>query len=147
MNTLALVSVAVPLSLMVGLFGGIAVYSSRKARAVIMPLLDLMQTMPTFAYLIPILFLFGFGPVVGLIASAIFATPPMVRNVVLGLQRVPDEVREAGHIAGTSRVQQLLWVELPAALAQLKIGINQTIMAALSMVIIAAVIGGFDDIG
>ena len=112
-----------------------------------LPALDLMQTMPTFAYLIPILFLFGFGPVVGLIASAIFAAPPMVRNVMLGLERVSPEVVEAGHIAGTSRWQQLLWVELPAAVPQLKIGLNQTIMAALSMVIIAAVIGGFDDIG
>ena len=147
MNTLALVSVAVPLSLFVGLLAGVAVHTSRRARAVIMPLLDLMQTMPTFAYLIPILFMFGFGPVVGLIASAIFATPPMVRNVVLGLQRVPTEVIEAGHVSGTSYIQQLLWVELPAAVAQLKIGINQTIMAALSMVIIAAVIGGFNDIG
>ena len=147
MNTLALVAVAVPLSMFLGLAGGVAIHTSKRARAVIIPLLDLMQTMPTFAYLIPILFMFGFGPVVGLIASAIFATPPMVRNVVLGLQRVPSEVTEAGHIAGTSYRQQLLWVELPAAIAQLKVGINQTIMAALSMVIIAAVIGGFDDIG
>lgn len=147
MNTLALVAVAVPLSLMFGLLAGIATHRSRRVRAMVMPTLDLMQTMPTFAYLIPILFMFGFGPVVGLIASAIFATPPMVRNVVLGLERVPSEVVEAGHIAGTSRWQQLAWVELPTALAQIKVGVNQTIMAALSMVIIAAVIGGFGDIG
>ncbi|MGI9332442.1 MAG: ABC transporter permease [Gammaproteobacteria bacterium] len=147
MNTLALVAVAVPLSVLLGLAAGIAAHYSRPARAAVLPLLDFMQTMPTFAYLIPILFLFGFGPVVGLIASAIFAAPPMVRNVMLGLGRVSPEVVEAGHIAGTSRRQQLMWVELPAALPQLMIGLNQTIMAALSMVIIAAVIGGFDDIG
>ncbi|MBT6273063.1 MAG: ABC transporter permease subunit, partial [Chromatiales bacterium] len=147
MNTLALVAVAVPLSILVGLAAGVAAHYSKGARIVVMPALDLMQTMPTFAYLIPILFLFGFGPVVGLIASAIFAAPPMVRNVMLGLSRVSSEVVEAGRIAGTSARQQLFWVELPAALQQLKVGLNQTIMAALSMVIIAAVIGGFDDIG
>ncbi len=147
MNTLALVAVAVPLSIFIGLIGGIAARYSSKCRRVIEPTLDLMQTMPTFAYLIPLLVLFGFGPVVGLIASAIFAAPAMVRNVSLGLQRVSPSISEAGRISGTTFLQQLLLIELPAAREQIKIGLNQTIMAALAMVIIAAVIGGFNDIG
>ncbi len=147
MNTMALVGVAVPLSLLLGLSIGIAAERTRIGRRIVPPTLDLMQTMPTFAYLIPLLVLFGFGPVVGLIASAIYACPPMVRNVALGLQRVPDDILEAAKISGASRFQRLFWVELPSAMAQIKVGINQTIMAALSMVIIASVIGGFDDIG
>lgn len=147
MNTMALVGVAVPLSLLIGLLVGIWAQRTRLGAKAVPPSLDVMQTMPTFAYLIPLLVLFGFGPVVGLIASAIYACPPMVRNVRLGLARVPYEVVEAARMAGCSPYQQLFWVELPAAMAQIKVGINQTIMAALSMVIIASVIGGFDDIG
>jgi glycine betaine/proline transport system permease protein len=147
MNTMALVGVAVPLSLLIGL--GLGIYTNRTVtgRRIIPPILDLMQTVPSFAYLIPLLVLFGFGPVVGLIASAIYACPPMVRNVSLGLQSVPEEIREAARMSGSSSFQQLFWVEIPAAMGQIKMGINQTIMAALSMVIIAAVIGGFNDIG
>lgn len=147
MNTMALVGIAVPLSLLIGLSIGIAAQRTRLGARVVPPLLDLMQTMPTFAYLVPLLVIFGFGPVVGLIASAIYACPPMVRNVHLGLKRVPAEITEASRISGSSSYQQLFWVELPAAMAQIRVGINQTIMAALSMVIIASVIGGFDDIG
>jgi len=106
-----------------------------------------MQTVPTFAYLTPILFLFGFGPVVGLIASAIYAAPPMARNVMLGLERVEPEIKEAAIMSGGTRLQQLFQVEIPAATTQIMVGVNQCLMAALSMVIIAAVIGGFDDIG
>jgi glycine betaine/proline transport system permease protein len=103
--------------------------------------------MPTFAYLIPILLLFGFGQVVGLIASTIYAAPCMTRNVMLGLQRVPTEVLEAGRVMGCTN-RQLLWrVQIPTAMPTLMVGANQTIMAALSMVIVAAVIGGFNDIG
>ena len=94
--TLSLVAMSVPLSVCLGLFVGIAAYTWRSVDRVVQPTLDLMQTFPTFAYLIPILFLFGFGPVVGLIASAIYAAPPMVRNVILGLQRVPPEIIESG---------------------------------------------------
>ena len=147
MSTMALVGIAVPLSLVLGLAIGIAADRTKLGKKIVPPILDIMQTMPTFAYLIPILVLFGFGPVVGLIASAIYACPPMVRNVHLGLKRVPGEIVEAAKISGVSRYQQLFWVELPAAMAQIKIGINQTIMATLSMVIIASVIGGFGDIG
>lgn len=147
LNTLALVGIAVPLSLLIGLGLGILAHRTAAGRRVIPPILDVMQTLPTFAYLVPLLVLFGFGPVVGLIASAIYASPPMVRNVHLGLRQVSGEIVEAARISGASPMQQLLWVELPAAMAQIKVGMNQTIMAALSMVIIASVIGGFDDIG
>lgn len=147
MNTLALVGVAVPLSLLIGLAIGIWAQRTETGGRVVPPILDIMQTMPTFAYLIPLLVMFGFGPVVGLIASAIYAAPPMARNVYLGLSRVPHEIVEASTISGSTQYQQLFWVEIPAAMAQIKVGINQTIMAALAMVIIASVIGGFDDIG
>lgn len=147
MNTLSLVLLAVPLSALLGFALGAAGYRFRAVRQALLALLDLMQTVPSFAYLIPLLLLFGFGPVVGLIASAIYATPPMVRNTMLGLDRVPDSIREAGMMSGCTRRQQFWHVEVPTALPQILVGFNQTTMAALSMVIIAAIIGGFEDIG
>ncbi|MDH3715782.1 MAG: ABC transporter permease subunit [Gammaproteobacteria bacterium] len=145
--TLSLVAMSVPLSACLGLFIGIAAYTWRSVDRIVQPTLDLMQTFPTFAYLIPILFLFGFGPVVGLIASAIYAVPPMVRNVILGLRRVAPEIIESGKMSGASR-RQLLWsVRIPSAMPTIMIGVNQAIMAALSMVIIASVIGSSADIG
>ena len=147
MNTLALVGVSVPLAVGLGFGLGVWGYRSYRAEKVIQPCLDLMQTVPTFAYLIPILLLFGFGPVVGLIASAIYACPPLVRNVMHGLRRIPLDVLEAGKMCGTTPRQRFWWVEVPTALPQIMIGVNQSTMAALSMVIIAAIIGGFDDIG
>jgi len=147
MNTLSLVCIAILLAALIGFAIGVLAFRNRIARLVIDPVLDLMQTIPTFAYLIPILMLFGFGPVVGLIASMIFAVPPMVRNTLLGLQRVPAETKEAGLICGSSPMQQFWWVEVPAAAQQLKLGINQTTMSAFAMIIIAAIIGGFNDIG
>jgi glycine betaine/proline transport system permease protein len=147
MNTLSLVALSVPLSVLIGLLAGIAAYKWRAADRVVQPLLDLAQTFPTFAYLIPILFLFGFGPVVGLIASAIYAAPPMVRNTILGLSRVPAEVTESARMSGTTERQLLWWVQVPSAMPMILVGVNQATMAALSMVIIAAVIGGSADIG
>lgn len=147
MNTLALVFIAVPISVSIGLFAGIAAFRSARVNRVVQPMLDLMQTVPTFAYLVPILLLFGFGPVVGLIASAIYACPPMVRNTILGLQRVPAEVVEAALMSGAARTQLLWWVRVPSALPTIMIGVNQTVMAGLAMVIIAAIIGSSADIG
>ena len=147
MNTLALVVVSVPLAVVLG--GGIGLLANEYpwVRPALLATLDAMQTIPTFAYLTPLLLLFGFGPVVGLVASAIYAAPPMARNVILGLERVEAEIKEAGIMSGATRVQQLVLVEIPAAAQQIMVGVNQCLMAALSMVIIAAVIGGFEDIG
>jgi glycine betaine/proline transport system permease protein len=147
MNTLALVSVSVPLALLMGGTIGILANEIPRVKSALQTMLDIMQTVPTFAYLTPILVLFGFGPVVGLIASAIYAAPPMARNVMLGLERVEPEIKEAAIMAGGTRLQQLFQVEIPAATTQIMVGVNQCLMAALSMVIIAAVIGGFNDIG
>lgn len=147
MNTLSLVLLALPLAVLIGFSVGYLGFRSRRAQAVIMPILDLMQTVPAFAYLIPILLLFGFGPVVGLIASVVFAIPPMVRNTILGMQSIPDAVIESARMSGCSRRQQFSWVEIPVAMPQMLVGVNQTTMAVLSMVIIAAIIGGFEDIG
>ena len=147
MNSLALVALAIPLSCAIGFGLGVWGFRSKRANAIIQPMLDFMQTIPTFAYLLPILLLFGFGPIVGLIASAIFSIPPMVRNVILGLQQVPSNIREAGEMSGATQRQQFWWVEVPSALPQIMVGINQTTMAAFSMIIIASIIGGFADIG
>jgi glycine betaine/proline transport system permease protein len=145
--TLSLVAVAVPLSVAVGLFGGILAYRSLVAHRIIAPLLDLMQTIPTFAYLIPILVLFGIGPVVGMIASSIYAVPPMVHNVMLGLRRTHPEIIESAKMSGSTDRQLLWWVMIPCAMRTILIGINQTVMAGLSMVVIASMVGGVDDIG
>jgi len=147
MMTLALVAVAVPVSTLSGLLIGIAAHRRRPVRRVVEPMLDLMQTVPTFAYLIPILVLFGVGPVVGMLASAIYAIPPMVRNVMLGLDRVPPSILEPAQMAGASPRQELWWVKIPTALPTILLGVNQTIMAVLSMVVIASILGGLQDIG
>lgn len=147
MNTLSLVAVSVPLALLAGSMIGILAHESPRLRPAIQTVLDIMQTVPTFAYLTPLLFLFGFGPVVGLVASAVYAVPPMARNMLLGLERVEPEIREAAVMSGGNRWQQLLLIEIPAAAQQILVGVNQCLMASLSMVIIAAVIGGFNDIG
>jgi glycine betaine/proline transport system permease protein len=145
--TLSLVAVAVPLSILIGLIGGILAFRSLTARRVISPVLDLMQTIPTFAYLIPILALFGIGPVVGMIASALYAIPPMVHNVALALDRADPEMVEAAKMSGSTDRQLLWWVMLPSAMRTILIGVNQTVMASLSMVVIASMVGGVDDIG
>lgn len=147
MATLALVAVSVPLALFTGAAIGILANEFPRFKNAIQTVLDVMQTVPTFAYLTPLLFLFGFGPVVGLIASAIYAAPPMARNVILGLERVESDIKEAAVMSGGTRLQQLFLIEIPSAKTQIMVGVNQCLMAALSMVIIAAVIGGFKDIG
>jgi glycine betaine/proline transport system permease protein len=147
MNTLAMVGVAVPLALGFGFLLGVLGGKSIRCRRFIEPSLDMMQTIPTFAYLVPLIVLFGFGPVPGVIASMIYAAPPITRNVMLGLRMVPEELHEVASISGASTFQRFFMIELPNARNQILIGLNQSILASLSMVIIAAVIGGFDDIG
>jgi glycine betaine/proline transport system permease protein len=148
MVTLSSIVIAVPIGVVSGLILGITCFRSRRAERVIMPILDLMQTVPVFAYLVPVLFLFGFGPVAAMIATIIFATPPMVRCTLLGLRAVSSEIVEFGRMAGCSK-RQLLWkVQIPSARETLMVGVNQVIMMSLNMVIIASMIGagglGFD---
>ncbi len=147
MTTLALVLTAIPYAAASGFALGVLGARSRRAKRWLEPTLDLMQTVPTFAYLIPLLFFFGFGPVVGLIASVVFALPPMVRNTMLALERVSPDILEAAAMAGCTSWQRFLWAELPAARGQLLVGLNQTTLSVFSMLIIAALIGGFNDIG
>ena len=147
MNSLSLVAISVPMAILIGFGAGIWGYFSPRAERFILPVLDLLQTIPAFAYLLPILLLFGFGPVVGLIASVLFAFPPMVRNTMLGLRRVPAEVIESGLMSGATGWQLFWQVQVPTARRQILLGVNQTTMAAFSMVIIASIIGGTADIG
>jgi glycine betaine/proline transport system permease protein len=146
-NTLALVGVAVFFAVALGFALGLIAYKRPSFDRVLQAAADMMQTIPAFAYLIPVLLLFGFGATAGLIASVIYATPPIMRNTVLGLSRVPAELSEAAEMSGCSPLQSLIMVKLPSAARQIMVGVNQTTMAAFSMVIIAATIGGSDDIG
>jgi glycine betaine/proline transport system permease protein len=142
MRTLALVAICVPLGVIIGLLVGIAGYRyPRFNRAVIVPALDLAQAMPAYAYLIPMLMLFGTNPVSAMVATLIYAVPPMVRATTLALIQVPHEVREFGHMAGCTRRQHLWRVLVPSARPLLMVGVNQVIMMTLNMVIISSMIG------
>ncbi len=142
MLTLALIVICVPFCVVAGLLLGIwGHFSPRFNRWLIVPALDLMQTMPTFAYLIPMLLLFGASPVSALLATALFATPPMVRATVLGLDKVAQEIKDFADMAGCTKSQKLWRVLIPAAKPSLMSGVNQVIMLALNMVIISSMIG------
>ena len=148
MITLASILIAVPLGVAGGLLLGLLAYRSKLIEHTLRPVLDLMQTIPVFAYLVPILILFGFGPVSAVIATVIYAMPPMTRITLLALQRVPSEIRDLGHMVGCTKRQMTWKVLVPSAQDPLMVGVNQVIMLSLNMVIIASMIGagglGFD---
>lgn len=141
MVTLALIFAATFISLLIGLPLGIWVAKSNRMAAIIRPTLDFMQTMPAFVYLIPAAMLFGLGRVPGVLATVIFAMPPVVRLTSLGIRQVNKEQVEAAITFGCTPLQVLLKVQIPGALPSIMAGINQTIMMALSMVIIASMVG------
>ncbi|MBL4646652.1 MAG: ABC transporter permease subunit [Rhizobiales bacterium] len=148
MITLASIVIAVPFGAFGGLMLGIWAYRSPNFERVLRPILDLMQTIPIFAYLVPILFLFGFGPVSALVSTIIYAMPPMVRVTMLALHSVPPEIRDFGKMTGCTKHQMMWKVLVPTAKPDLMVGVNQVIMLSLNMVIIASMIGagglGFD---
>jgi glycine betaine/proline transport system permease protein len=140
-STLGLVLSSTLLSLVVGIPLGIWMAGNRIAEHVGKTLLDFMQTMPAFVYLIPAVMFFGLGRVPGIIATVIFAMPPAVRLTALGIQQVPGELVEAGRAFGCHPHQLLFKVQLPNALPSIMAGVNQTMMMALSMIVVASMIG------
>ncbi|WP_410010971.1 ABC transporter permease [Rhizobium sp. NRK18] len=141
MITLAMVTVCTLLSIVVGIPIGILMARSDRFQAVATPILDVMQTMPSFVYLIPVVMIFGIGKVPGLIAVVIYAIPPIIRLTNLGIRLVDKEVLEAANAFGSSARQKLMNVQIPLALPTIMAGINQTIMMSLAMVVIASMIG------
>lgn len=141
LSTITLVVFATFIAVMIGLPLGIWAGLSNKAFKVISPVLDFMQTMPAFVYLIPAIPFFGLGPVSAIFATVIFAIPPTIRLTALGIRQVPKDLVEACDSFGSTTVQKLIKVQLPIALPTIMAGINQTIMLSLSMVVVAAMIG------
>lgn len=140
-STLALVVAATCFSLIVGVPLGIWGARNNRVEMILRSLLDFMQTMPAFVYLIPAVILFGLGRVPAVIATVVFAMPPVVRLTTLGIRQVREELLEAGRSFGSTDAQLLWKIQLPNALPSIMAGVNQTIMMSLSMVVIASMIG------
>ena len=141
METLSFVLIAAPVSVLIGLIFGIWAFRNKYVEMVLNPILNVMQIMPHFSYLIPVVVFFGIGDHAGAIATVIFATPPMVRLTILGLKKLSPEVAEAGLMSGCNNWQLLFNVLIPTARRDILIGVNQVIMSCLAMVVIASLIG------
>ena len=141
METLSFVLVAAPISFILGLSLGIWAYNSKRVENTLNPILQVMQTTPQYAYLVPVMVLFGIGDHAGALATIIFATPPMVRLTLLGLRGISPEVIEAGKMSGCSDFQLMFKVLIPTAKRDILIGVNQVIMQCLAMAVIASFIG------
>lgn len=141
MQTLALVLTAALISIVIGIPTGILCAGSNKVKNVVTPVLDFMQTMPAFVYLLPAVAFFSLGVVPGVIASVIFAIPPTIRLTNLGIRQVPADLVEAADAFGSTPMQKLVKLQLPLAVPTMMAGVNQTIMLSLSMVVIASMIG------
>lgn len=141
MKTLALVTAAVVISLVIGVPTGIFMSRSDRLEMVIRPILDAMQTMPSFVYLIPVLMLFGLGKVPALFATIVYSVPPIIRLTNVGIREVPHDMVEASQAFGATDWQTLLKIQLPLARPTIVVGINQTTMMALAMVVVASMIG------
>ena len=141
MRTLSMIFVCTLLAILIGLPTGVLMARHDRLQRMISPILDVMQTMPSFVYLIPVVMLLGIGKVAGLIAVVVYALPPMIRLTNLGIRQVDSEMLEAADAFGSSAWQKLKNVQLPLALPSIMAGINQTIMMALAMVVIASMIG------
>jgi len=141
MRTMSIILVCTFLAIALGIPIGIAMARSDRTQAIVTPALDIMQTMPAFVYLIPVVMLLGIGKIPGVIAVIIYAIPPVIRLTNLGIRLVDKDVLEAATAYGANPLQRLLGVQLPLAMPTIMAGINQTIMMALSMVVIASMIG------
>lgn len=140
-QTMALMIVSVIIAILIGIPTGVLMANSRPMNTITAPVLDMMQTMPPFVYLVPAVMLFGLGKVPAVVATVIYAVPPLVRLTCLGIQLVDKEVIEASQSFGTGRFAQLVKVQLPLAMPNIMAGINQCTMMALGMVVIASMIG------
>ena len=141
METLSVIVVAVPFSVALGLLMGILAWRSRWAERILNPILNIAQSLPHFAYMIPVVVFIGVGPKAGAIVTIIFSVPPMIRMTLLGLRGVSPEIIESGKMSGTTRLQLMTRVRLPAARTEILIGVNQVIMQSLAMVVLASFIG------
>lgn len=140
-DTIALVLIATLFAIALGIPIGIFAALNQVAYRIIMPVLDFMQTMPAFVYLIPAIPFFGLGKVAAIFSTVIFSMPPAIRLTCLGIKQVPKELVEAADSFGSTKSQKLFKLQLPIATPTIMAGVNQTIMLALSMVVIAAMIG------
>ena len=141
MTTLAMIFTAVIFCMIIGIPLGIAASRSKLFEAIMRPILDIMQTIPSFVYLIPVVMLFGVGLTPGVVATIVFALPPIIRLTNLGIRQVGKGFKEAGSSLGLTKFLILVKIEIPLSLKTIMAGVNQTLMLALSMVVIAALIG------